>query len=312
MSPSENESYSFVFCNTNRNVRTVIAVTTKLNVIACGRDTRLPIRWIFNYCGGDLKCADGVITTEELARAFKQVAPLLRSETDPVHPQRQRTVASRMRDSTGRAPLKLHTMITRGFDRVASSDISQLKKIKVMLVGMVNAGKSSFLNVLLGLDKEIHFPTNESSWTRMITKLKYGPTKTWCLRTTDEKEERVTEHWHFNLSDPRRSSRILNALCAYGRDKYDTRPKWLDQLPRHEIDQVLNMLASADEEPARAVQQKYAVSDADMDVTMQWLNGDTRMSMEDSTTLGEVSLLKDFKNKFLSERRACTNARACS
>ena len=305
--PREHESYSFMYCDTDRNVRTLAAITTKLNAIACGRETRFPILWIFKHCGGDLKCAQGVVTMEELARAFRHVAPLVRSEADRAHSPRRDTVDSLARNSTGdRAPpLKLHTMITRGFDRVASSDISQLKLIKVMLVGMVNAGKSSFLNVLLGLDKDIHFPTNESSWTRMITKLKYGPAKTWCLRTTDEREQRVTEQCQFDSSDAENSSRILNALCAYGRSKYDARPRWLDQLARHEIDQVLNTLATADEEAARVVQQKYAVSDADIDVTRQWL---ARVSTQGSTALAQVSLLEDFKNKFLSERRTCIGA----
>ena len=99
-------------------------------------------------------------------------------------------------------------------------------------------------------------------------------------RTTDEREQRVTEQCQFDSSDAENSSRILNALCAYGRSKYDARPRWLAHLARHEIDQVLNTLATADEEAARVVQQKYAVSDADMDVTRQWL---TRVSAEGST-----------------------------
>ena len=145
---------------------------------------KMVLQLIFGYHGGDMRCEDGVIAKETLMPAPG-----------------------------------MHTLIAKGFEKLASSNIRELKQVKIMLVGMVNAGKSSFLNVLLGLDKEIHFPTNESSWTKIITKLKYGPTKKWCLRTTDEREQCVTEQCDFDPTDASRRSRTLNTLCAYGRKK---------------------------------------------------------------------------------------------
>ena len=278
------------------NVRVTAAIARKLSTVARGRDVGLSVRLIFQYRGGDVRCEGGVISAAELDRGFKKVASYFSAR-----PQHETAVALSLSQMRLRRPPppQLHTLIAKGFDRLASSNISELKQIKIMLVGMVNAGKSSFLNVLLGLDKEIHFPTNESSWTRIITKLKYGPTKKWCLRTTDEKERCVTEQCDFD------GNRILNALCAYGRNKYYTRPNWLSQLPRHEIEQVVAKLSSSDDAAHKQVKGKYSVSDADMEITMQWVNGDTRVSVEDSAALAKVCLLRDFKDKFLLKRSAC-------
>ena len=209
---------------------------------------------IFEFHGGDVRCKDGVIAETDLRRGFRKIKPVARGRrhSAPLSP--------------GMPPLTpgMHTLIAKGFDKLASGNIRELKQIKIMLVGMVNAGKSSFLNVLLGLDKEIHFPTNESSWTRIITKLKYGPAKKWCLRTTDEKEQSVTEQC---------DSRALDALCAYGRNKYNTRPKWLQQCTTEVGDAILSKLTAGDDAAKQEVQQQYSVSDADMDLTMQWING---------------------------------------
>ena len=278
------------------NVRVTAAIARKLSTVARGRDVGLSVRLIFQYRGGDVRCEGGVISAAELDRGFKKVASYFSAR-----PQHETAVALSLSQMRLRRPPppQLHTLIAKGFDRLASSNISELKQIKIMLVGMVNAGKSSFLNVLLGLDKEIHFPTNESSWTRIITKLKYGPTKKWCLRTTDEKERCVTEQCDFD------GNRILNALCAYGRNKYYSRPEWLQQWPKDVGDDILAKLTDGDDDAKRKIQETYSVSDLDMDITMQWANGDTHVSVEDAEALADVCLRRDFRDKFLLKRRAC-------
>ena len=201
--PSKGTSYSFQFCKTDRNVRVVATIHEKMRDVALGRDFRSSVQLIFAYYGGDVQCEGGVISKEDLVYGFRMIFSRSTSTRSLLSMSNPSLLVTSPGKIAQPAAPQMHTLITKGFHKLTSSNISELKQIKIMLVGMVNAGKSSFLNVLLGLDKEIHFPTNESSWTRIITKLKYGPTKKWCLRTTDEKESCVTEQYDFDPTDSR-------------------------------------------------------------------------------------------------------------